>query len=107
MGYVIDGKEDKVLKSKKALYGLTQAPRVRYCRNDKHFKENGFTRPLHEYAIYVKVVDKNILNVCIYMNDLIFTGNNPQMFEDFKSLMAQEFEMSDMGLKSYYTWALK
>jgi hypothetical protein len=39
---------------------------------------------------------------CLYVDDLIFTGNNPSMFEDFKKAMTQEFEMTDIGLMSYY-----
>jgi len=33
---------------------------------------------------------------------LIFTCNNPSMFEDFKKAMTQEFEMTDISLMSYY-----
>ncbi|KHN27716.1 Putative mitochondrial protein, partial [Glycine soja] len=33
---------------------------------------------------------------------LIFTGNNPNLFEDFKESMSREFDMTDMGLMSYY-----
>jgi hypothetical protein len=44
----------------------------------------------------------NILLVCLYVDDLIFTGNNPSMFEYFKKAMTQEFEMTDIGLMSYY-----
>ena len=40
--------------------------------------------------------------MCIYVDDLIFTVSNPKMFEEFKQTMAREFEMSDMGLMSYY-----
>jgi hypothetical protein len=29
---------------------------------------------------------------------LIFTGNNPKMFGDFKQSMFKEFEMTDIGL---------
>jgi hypothetical protein len=36
------------------------------------------------------------------MNDLIFTGNNPSMFEDFKKTITQEFKITDIGLMSYY-----
>ncbi|KAF8395455.1 hypothetical protein HHK36_019401 [Tetracentron sinense] len=35
-------------------------------------------------------------------DDLIFTGNNLRMFQDFKDSMVQEFEMTDIMLKSYY-----
>ena len=40
--------------------------------------------------------------VCIYVDDLIFTGTSLRMFNDFKKAMEREFEMSDMGLMSYY-----
>jgi hypothetical protein len=36
------------------------------------------------------------------MDDLIFTRNNPKMFEDFKQVMTKEFEMTDIGPMSYY-----
>ena len=36
------------------------------------------------------------------MDDLIFTGSNPSMFDDFKKTMATEFEMTDIGLMAYY-----
>jgi hypothetical protein len=36
------------------------------------------------------------------VDDLIFTGNNPSMFDDFKKAMTQEFEMIDIALMSYY-----
>ena len=44
----------------------------------------------------------DILLVCLYVDDLIFTGNNPKMFDDFKRAMSTEFEMTDIGLMSYY-----
>jgi len=103
MGYVIKGDEEKVLKLKNALFGLKQAPRVWNSRIDNYFQKNGFTKCPHEYALYAKVCENgNILLVCLYVDDLIFTGNNPSMFEDFKKAMTQEFKMTDIGLMSYY-----
>ncbi|KAJ7971537.1 Retrovirus-related Pol polyprotein from transposon TNT 1-94 [Quillaja saponaria] len=102
-GYVIEGQEGKVLKLKKALYGLKQAPRAWNNRIDKYFQENGFVRCPHEYALYVKAHENgDVLFVFLYVDDLIFIGNNPIMFEDFKKAMTCEFEMTDMGLMSYY-----
>jgi hypothetical protein len=46
--------------------------------------------------------NRNIFLVSLYVDDLIFTCNNPSMFEDFKKAMTQEFEMTDIGLMSYY-----
>lgn len=36
------------------------------------------------------------------MDDLIYIGNNPKMFKGFKKAIAQEFEMSNIGLMPYY-----
>jgi hypothetical protein len=38
----------------------------------------------------------------LYVDDLIFTGNNPKIFWDFKQAMIKEFEMMNIGLISYY-----
>ncbi|KAM2718779.1 hypothetical protein EV1_030652 [Malus domestica] len=102
LGYEIKGHEDKILKLKKALYGLKQAPRAWNSRIDKYFQENNFTKCPHEHALYVKVKDGDILIVCLYVDDLIFTGSNPSMFEEFKKVMTKEFEMTDIGLMAYY-----
>ncbi|KAM1955170.1 hypothetical protein ACFX16_024756 [Malus domestica] len=100
--YEIKGHEDKVLKLKKALYGLKKAPRAWNSRIDKCFQESNFTKCLHEHALYVKVKDGDIRIVCLYVEDLIFTGSNPSMFEEFKRVMTKEFEMTNIELMAYY-----
>jgi len=102
LGYKVKGQEYKVLKLNKALYGLKQAPRAWYSRIDNYFKANNITKCPNEHAMYVKIKNGDILIVCIYVDELIFTGNNPNMFEEFKKAMIKEFEMSDIGLMSYY-----
>ena len=37
-----------------------------------------------------------------YVDNLIFTETNPSLFEDFKKTMTREFEMTYIGLMSYY-----
>ena len=49
-----------------------------------------------------KEADGCILFVCLYVDDLIFTGNNPTMFEDFKKSIVYEFEMIDIGLMAHF-----
>ena len=103
LGYIEAENEGKVYKLKKALYGLKQAPRAWNTRIDRYFQDNGFEKCPYEHAIYVKKgADGSILFVCLYIDDLIFTGNNPIMFEDFKRSMVQEFEMTDIGLMAYF-----
>lgn len=44
----------------------------------------------------------DILMVCLYVDDLIFTSNNTSMVETFKQCIMKEFEMIDLGLMSYF-----
>ncbi|KAA0038926.1 integrase [Cucumis melo var. makuwa] len=103
LGYVQRGEEEKVYKLKKALYGLKQAPRAWYSRIDSFFLKTGFRRCPYEHALYVKE-DKygKFLIVSLYVDDLLFTGNDKFLCDDFKNSMKNEFEMSDMGLIHYF-----
>ncbi|KAJ4723526.1 Retrovirus-related Pol polyprotein from transposon TNT 1-94 [Melia azedarach] len=98
IGFEVKGQEDKVLKLIKTLYGLKQAPRAWNSRIDKYFQKNGFTKCPYEHALYIKIKDEDILIVCLYVDDLIFTGSNSSLFDDFKNTMTKEFEMTDIGL---------
>ncbi|KAK4258396.1 hypothetical protein QN277_007851 [Acacia crassicarpa] len=102
-GYVIKGEEEKVYRLKKALYGLKQAPRAWNTRIDEYFQKNGFVKSPYEHALYTKRnEDGDIMIVCLYVDDMIFTGNNPGMFVEFKKAMTREFEMTDIGEMSYF-----
>ena len=76
--------EKKVYKLEKALHGLKQAPRAWYIRIDKYFMGRNFQKSESEPTLYVKVqgVDE-ILIVCLYVDDMIFTGNSSKMIEEF------------------------
>jgi hypothetical protein len=103
MTYEVKGYEDKVLKLNKVLYGLKQALKAWYSRIDGYFLKNRFIKFPHEYAIYVKIKESgDTLIICLYVDDLLFTRNNPKMFEDFKQAMIKDFEMKDIDLMSYY-----
>jgi hypothetical protein len=103
MSYEVKRHKDKVLKLNKVLYGLKQTPRACYSHFDGFFLKNAFVKCSYEYAIYVKIKESgDTLIICLYVDDLIFIGNNPKMFEDFKQTMIKAFEMIDIGLMTYY-----
>jgi len=100
-GYEVHGQEDKVYRLNKALYGLKQAPRAWYSRIDAYLTQNGFLWSECEPTLYVKTNQQgNMLIVCLYVDDLIFTGDFG--IEDFKSVMKDEFVMTDLGLMRYF-----
>lgn len=43
-----------------------------------------------------------MLIVCLYVNDLIYTGNDSAMFEILKKSMMVEFDMSNLGMMHYF-----
>ena len=49
-----------------------------------------------------KKVDGSTLFAYLYIDDLIFTSNNPTMFKDFKKHMVQEFKMTNIGLMTHF-----
>ncbi|KAF3667798.1 putative ribonuclease H protein-like, partial [Capsicum annuum] len=53
-------------------------------------------------TLYVKHNGIDILVVSIYVDDVLVTGSNTKNIEDFKQEMMQAFEMTDLGLMSYF-----
>jgi len=95
--------KNMVYRLKKAPCGLKQAPRAWYNRIDTHFVNSRFHKCPYEHTLYIKTGNtSNILIVCLYVDDLIFTGNDERMFKEFKESMMHEFEMTDLGKMKYF-----
>lgn len=101
-GFEIEDQEDKVYRLHKALYGLKQAPRAWYERIDKYLQGHEYYRTKSEPTVYVKRMGEDIIIVCIYVDDIIYTSSSTNLLQEFKALMVKEFEMSDMGSLSYF-----
>jgi hypothetical protein len=101
-GFVVQGGEDKVYLLKKALYGLKQAPRAWYSKINDHLLSIGFVKSLSESTLYVKLKGKNSLIISLYVDDLLVTGNDTRLVEEFKQEMMQAFEMTDLGLMTFF-----
>jgi len=74
LGFVIPGKEGKVLHLCKALYGLRQAPRAWNAKLDSTLKGMGFEQSPHEAAIYQQGIGRKALLVGVYVDDLVITS---------------------------------
>ncbi|KAL8089642.1 hypothetical protein AgCh_039213 [Apium graveolens] len=101
-GFEKKGEEHKVYRLFKALYGLRQAPRAWNTRLDECLKELGFKKCLHEQAVYTRCSNGETLIIGVYVDDLLVAGSNKSEIEKFKLQMNEKFEMSDLGLLSYY-----
>ena len=102
-GYEKKGEEGKVYKLRKALYGLKQAPRAWYSKIEAYFVREGFERCFCEQTLFTKSTNGGkILIVSLYVDDLIYTGNDKSMCDGFKNSMKLEFDMFDLGRKLFF-----
>ncbi|XP_073364593.1 retrovirus-related Pol polyprotein from transposon TNT 1-94 [Aegilops tauschii subsp. strangulata] len=101
-GFAIPGQEGKVLRLRKALYGLRQAPRAWNAKLDSTLKKMGFEQSPHEAAVYRRGSGGNALLVGVYVDDLVITGTKDAEVAAFKEDMKATFQMSDLGLLSFY-----
>ncbi|XBI52261.1 hypothetical protein VPH35_034653 [Triticum aestivum] len=72
-GFVVVDREHKVLKLRKALYGLQQAPRAWNAKLDATLVDTGFRRCNSEHAIYPHGSGRELLLLGVYVDDLVIT----------------------------------
>ena len=102
-GFVVKGSEDKVYRLKKTLYGLRQAPKAWYCRIYPYFQQYRFERSESEPTLYTKRQGNyDLLLVCLYVDDIIYTGSTHSLIKEFKNSMMITTEMIDLGLLHYF-----
>nr|GEU56685.1 retrovirus-related Pol polyprotein from transposon TNT 1-94 [Tanacetum cinerariifolium] len=88
---------------KSALYDLKQAPKAWYAKIDAHLLNHNFRRSSGELTLYMKQFNsKEGLIISFYVGDLLVIGSNDYLVKEFKKQMESKFDMSDMGLISYF-----
>jgi len=93
---------DHVYKLKKSLYGLKQAPRAWYDRLSNFLIKNDFKRGQVDTTLFRRTLEKYILVVHIYVDDIIFGSTNASFCKEFSKLMQDEFEMSMMAELKFF-----
>jgi len=78
---------DHVYKLKKSLYGLKQAPRAWYDRVSNFLIKNNFKRGQVDTTLFRRTLEKDILVVKIYVDDIIFGSINASFCKEFSKLM--------------------
>jgi hypothetical protein len=100
--FEVDKKPNHVYKLKKALYGLKQAPREWYERLRDFLLFKGFKMGKVDTTLFTKKIGQDLFVLQIYVNDFIFGSTNQDYCEEFRKMMANEFEMSMIGELSYF-----
>nr|GEY18179.1 retrovirus-related Pol polyprotein from transposon TNT 1-94 [Tanacetum cinerariifolium] len=101
-GFIKEGEEFKVCRLKKALYGLNQAPRAWFTRIECYFVREGFQKSDYDHTLFTKNTGERVVIVSLYVDDLIYTGNDKELCNSFKLSMMKEFKMTDLGSMKYF-----
>lgn len=95
-GSVIHGKEYKVCKWDKSLYGMKQAPKQWHEIFDNFIILNGYKVNERDKCIYHKFENVICIIICLYVNGLIIFGSNLHVVNDVKSLFYNKLDMKDL-----------
>lgn len=87
-----------VLRLKKGLYGLRQAPRLWYKKLTGHLREMGFRRSDLDHSVWAK----DDIVVAIYVDDILVFGESQASIASTKQQLSDRFKMVDSGEVDYF-----
>ncbi|KAJ8719262.1 hypothetical protein PYW07_016818 [Mythimna separata] len=95
--YDVSGGSGKVLKLKKAIYGLKQASRAWNKKVDQSLLENGYCKSKLEPCMYTKMNGKFKTIVTLYVDDFFIFSNCKLETENLKNVLSSQFKIKDLG----------
>lgn len=93
----LDGEPGDVCRLERSLYGLKQASRAWNERFHQYVVKLGFRQSENDRCLYVRGNNEKRVLLLLYVDDILIVCRDPQEIEKVKHLLAQEFEMSDLG----------
>src|SRR6201996_3091849 len=94
-GFKLNGQEHKVMRLKRAIYGLKQAALAWWKALDKSMAALGLTRLLSDSGLFVNR-DKTIVAI-VYVDDVLFLGADKPKLLRVKEQFMKAWECRDLG----------
>ncbi|CAH2083465.1 unnamed protein product [Euphydryas editha] len=94
---VCTNKENKVLKLKKAIYGLKQSAREWYRRVDDYLQSLGYNKLIYEPCLFIKRYDGVTIYVALFVDDFFIFSNCKKQTEVLKNELKTKFKIKDLG----------
>jgi hypothetical protein len=91
-----------VYKLHKTLFGLKQAPRAWYEYIMDFFIKNGFGIGKTDSTLFTRKMGKDLFVCQIYVGNIIFGSTNKSFCGEFSKIMMDMFEMSMMGVLTFF-----
>ena len=93
---------NKVCRLRKSLYGLKQAPRCWFAKLVSSLKDYGFLQSYSDYSLFTYTKGSVQINVLVYVDDLIISGNDSVHLQAFKAYLSDCFHMKDLGPLKFF-----
>ena len=92
-GFIVTGKETKVCRLRKCIYGLKQASRVWNRTFDDFLLRFGLTRSITDPCIYFRRHQNNFTIVAIWVDDGLVCGSDKKIINDMFTYLSTHFDM--------------
>lgn len=86
----------------KSLYGLNQTSRQWYAKLSFALHIRGYSHSPHDHCLFLKKIDKSLINVAIYADDVLVTGNDNDEIAKLKTFLHDRFQIKDLGLLDFF-----
>ena len=93
---------DHVLRLKKAVYEMKQAPRAWYDRLTNYLLDRGFQRGYIDRTLFVKKDENYLLVAQVYVDDIVFRATVDARALKFFKEMKKEFEICMVGELTFF-----
>ena len=91
-----------VLRLKKAVYEMKQAPRAWYDRLTNYLLDRGFQRGYIDRTLFVKKDENYLLVAQVYVDDIVFRATVDARALKFFKEMKKEFEICMVGELTFF-----
>ena len=92
-GFIVTGKETKVCRLRKCIYGLKQVSRVWNRTFDDFLLSFGLTRSITDPCIYFSRHQNNFTIVAIWVDDGLVCGSDKKIINDMFTYLSTHFDM--------------
>ncbi|TPX30907.1 DNA-directed DNA polymerase [Synchytrium endobioticum] len=97
LGFGMNPDSRKVVKLKKAIYGLKQAGREWNNMMDHRLKEIGFTPLVMDPTVYQLLENNEVLYLILYVDDILIASRSRSSMERVKEMLRAIVRLKDLG----------
>lgn len=101
-GFVDPTRPNHVCKLDKAIYGLKQAPRAWFDKFSTFLLEYGFSCSKADPSLFMYHHDGMTMVLLLYVDDIILTGSDKDLFSHLIEALSTKFAMKDLGNLHYF-----